>query len=264
MENIIIELNDLFDYFTVFLRGFTIQNIRYFLFSGVAFVVLITWGKRKYGHLKIWQKPWRRVQIKHELKWSILSSVVLSFVYLAIAALKYNGYTQIYLSIEHKGWPYLFFSFVLIIFWHDTWFYWIHRFMHLKPVLKRVHHVHHKSLDPSPLAAFSFHPLETILEAGFVLIAVFVVPLHPLALFIVNFFQLSMNVIGHSGHEFFPKWFYKYSLFRWLNSSTHHHMHHRHFNCNYGLYFNFWDRLLNTNHPRYFNTFKAIKERSKK
>jgi len=27
--------------------------------------------------------------------------------------------------------------------------------------------VHHESTDPSPFAAFSFHPLEAMMEAGF-------------------------------------------------------------------------------------------------
>ena len=28
-------------------------------------------------------------------------------------------------------------------------------------------------------------------------------------------------------------------------------MHHRLVKCNYGLYFNFWDRVMKTNHPHY-------------
>jgi len=39
-------------------------------------------------------------------------------------------------------------------------------------------------------------------------------------------------------------------------------MHHRYVTCNYGLYFNLWDRLLGTNHPQYHQQFEAIKTRN--
>jgi hypothetical protein len=47
-----------------------------------------------------------------------------------------------------------------------------------------------------------------------------------------------------------------YGLF--LNTSTHHAMHHEAFRANYGLYFNIWDRLLGTNHPQYEQRFAAV------
>ena len=49
---------------------------------------------------------------------------------------------------------------------HRRAFYWMHRFMHLPGIFKAVHKVHHLSHNPSPWAAFSFHPLEAIIEAG--------------------------------------------------------------------------------------------------
>jgi len=254
-------MNSIHDFFSVYVRGVAIQNIRYILFSGLAFFILFIWKRKKWNHLKIWQKPLRKVQLKHEVKWSMVTSIILGFIYLLIAYFTHLGFTKIYLPVSEKGIGYLLLSTAILIVWHDTWFYWIHRFMHLKVVLKKVHFTHHKSLDPSPLAAFAFHPLETILESGFMIIAVFLLPLHPAAILFVNLFQISMNVIGHSGHEFFPEWFVRHPIYKWFNSSTHHHMHHRHFSCNYGLYFNFWDRLLKTNHPRYLDTFDEVKQR---
>jgi len=48
-----------------------------------------------------------------------------------------------------------------------------------------------------------------------------------------------------------------------MNTSTHHNMHHQRSNCNYGLYFNFWDRVMGTNDSRYELEFERIKERQR-
>jgi len=69
-----------------------------------------------------------------------------------------------------------------------------------------------------------------------------------------------MNVMGHLGYELFPKGFASHRLFKWHNTSTHHNMHHRLVKCNYGLYFNFWDRVMSTNHPAYEESFDQVVE----
>lgn len=69
------------------------------------------------------------------------------------------------------------------------------------------------------------------------------------------------NVMGHLGFELFPKYFTRHWFGQWLNSSTHHNMHHRYVNCNYGLYLNLWDRLMKTNHDKYHDTFDEVKAR---
>jgi sterol desaturase/sphingolipid hydroxylase (fatty acid hydroxylase superfamily) len=43
-----------------------------------------------------------------------------------------------------------------------------------------------------------------------------------------------------------------------LNTPTHHAMHHEKMRGNYGIYFNFWDRLMGTNHPHYEVRFLEI------
>jgi sterol desaturase/sphingolipid hydroxylase (fatty acid hydroxylase superfamily) len=70
--------------------------------------------------------------------------------------------------------------------------------------------------------------------------------------------MISMNVMGHLGYELFPKWFLQNKISRWLNTSTHHNMHHHYGKGNYGLYFNIWDRLLGTNHPQYEKQFHDV------
>jgi sterol desaturase/sphingolipid hydroxylase (fatty acid hydroxylase superfamily) len=40
-------------------------------------------------------------------------------------------------------------------------------------------------------------------------------------------------------------------------------MHHHYSKGNYGLYFNFWDRLMGTNHPNYEKEFLKVAKRAK-
>ena len=44
---------------------------------------------------------------------------------------------------------------------------------------------------------------------------------------------------------------------RFLNTPTHHAMHHEKVGANFGLYFNYWDRWFGTNHPEYERRFAA-------
>ena len=144
---------------------------------------------------------------------------------------------------------------------HETYFYWMHRAVHTRKLFKHVHRVHHMSNNPSPLAAYSFHPLEAILEGIWLPLTLFVLPIHPLVIFTYANYAMFMNIWWHLGYEFLPKGFTRGKLTGLLSTSTHHNMHHSHVNCNYSLYWNIWDRVMGTNHPDYHDYFDAVAER---
>ena len=57
-----------------------------------------------------------------------------------------------------------------------------------------------------------------------------------------------------------PGWMSKHWLFRGLNNVTHHDNHHTNMRCNYGAFFNIWDRLMGTfidNEPLDFESTTA-------
>ncbi len=194
--------------------------------------------------------------------YSFLSIAIFSMVGTTLFILRKNGYTQMYLDIEAHSIGYFIFSVVAFIFIHDTYFYFTHRFMHWKKIYRYVHKIHHDSTNPTPWAAFAFHPLEAIVEVGIVPLVVFLMPIHPLALLIWVLYQTGMNVLGHLGFELFPSGFTTGKISKWHNTSTHHNMHHKLVNCNYGLYYNFWDRIMGTNHAQYSVEFENVKTRS--
>ena len=243
---------------------FFILVIRYFLLSVLAYKFFWQWKKDTFSHLRI-QKTFPKFEdLQREVIWSLSSFLVFSagafLVYIPIL----SGHTKFYFDFEQYGLGYAILSFILVLFIQDTYFYWIHRFMHMKWVFKYVHQTHHRSLNPSPLAVFAFHPLEAAIEWAFIVIAIFFIPLHPITLSLFLLFSHAMNVIGHLGYEIFPSNFVRHPIFKWLNSSTHHNMHHQHFSSNYGFYFNIWDRLLGTNNSRYEQAFSEIVQQQKK
>lgn len=239
-------------------------SLRYLLFAGVLYFIFYVWKKRELFYLKIQQKYPDNKHILREIGYSFLSIAVFALVGTILFMLRKQGYTKMYMNFADHSVAYFIFSVVAFILLHDMYFYFTHRLMHWKPIYPYVHKVHHMSTNPTPWAAFAFHPLEALVEVGIVPIMMFLIPLHPAALLIWVLYQTGMNVLGHLGFEVFPSGFTKGAVSQFSNTSVHHNMHHRYVTCNYGLYFNIWDKLLGTNHAQYHQQFEEIKARGSK
>jgi Delta7-sterol 5-desaturase len=172
-------------------------------------------------------------------------------------------HTTLYTRIDQRGWVYFFLAFPLMFIIHDTYFYWMHRLMHQKKLFWLFHLLHHKSTNPSPWAAYAFHPLEAIIEVGIYPLFLFTIPIHFLHFFIFFFLSIIYNVYGHLGFELYPKGFSSHWLGKWINTSVNHNLHHQYFKGNYGLYFLFWDRLMGTVRNDYDDKFCEVKSRER-
>eukprot|EP01037_Dinobryon_pediforme_P018424 gene18424-18698_t len=236
-------------------------SIRYLLFTGIFYLFFYVWKNKRFWNAKIQQRFPENKHILNEIKYSFVTILIFGAVILSVIWAGKQGLTQVYQPIDKFGYGYYFFSILLMIFLHDTYFYWTHRLMHWKPLFKVVHKTHHLSVNPTPFAAYAFHPLEALVEVGIIPLIAFTIPHHASAITIFSLFSLLLNVTGHLGYELFPKGFASHWLFKWHNTSTHHNMHHRLTKCNYGLYFNFWDTLMKTNHPAYIENFNAVVEK---
>jgi sterol desaturase/sphingolipid hydroxylase (fatty acid hydroxylase superfamily) len=237
--------------------------LRYIIFAGILFLIFYVWKKRELLYKKIQSQFPEPKRIWFEIKYSLSTFAVFATMACANFWLTKNGYTKIYFDIAEHGWCYFVFSLVALIVIHDTYFYWAHRFMHLPGIFERVHKVHHRSNNPTPFAAFSFHPIEAVIEFGVIFIVSFLFPIHRFVILAFALFMIANNVIGHLGFELYPKGFTKNKLTFWLNTSTNHNMHHKFVSCNYGLYFNIWDRLMATNHKKYHDTFDEVAGRKR-
>ena len=155
-------------------------------------------------------------------------------------------HTTLYREIAERGWGYYFGLFPVLFVIHDTYFYFIHRLMHLPFFYRHVHKVHHRSTNPSPWAAYSFHPLEALLEFGILPLFLFTLPIHRTHVLLFFLVMIAYNVYGHLGFELYPRRFSQSRVGRWINTSVNHNQHHQYFTGNYSLYFLFWDRWLGT------------------
>lgn len=229
------------------------------------FFIFWIFFKNKLKHRRIQENQRSTNQIlRHEIKYSISTLLVFTIIDVALYVAQSNGYTQIYDNVGDFGWAYFVFSIVVMILLHDTWFYWTHRLMHHPKLFKYIHKVHHQSTDPSPFAAFSFHPLEAMVEAGAYIIFSFLFPVHLMALLGWQLLQMILNVIGHLGYEIYPKGFNTHWLYKFKTPSTHHNLHHSKFNGNYGLYFTWWDKWCQTEFKDYNTVYEKLQERISK
>lgn len=228
---------------------------RYLISSGALYVFFWVYQPPTFKHLRIQLKHPPRGTAWREFRNSILSNVVFAFMGVGALEMTRWGWTQVYWDVQEYGWLYFAFSNFALILLHDAYFYFTHLVMHHPILFQRIHLVHHRSTNPTPWAAFSFNPAEAVVQSLFVNIVIMIMPLHPGALILWGVFMMCMNVIGHLGFELFPKG----TPLKILNTSTHHNMHHRFINCNYGLYFNWWDRFFDTNHKMYAAYFTQLK-----
>lgn len=188
-----------------------------------------------------WQEKGKK---KFLFRNQVLDNVFLSCV---SGAPIWTAYEVLYIWAQNSGriplidWysnPVWFFVLFLIIpFWRETHFYFVHRLLHWKPLLRAVHSTHHRNPNPAPWSGMSMHPIEHIGYLSVVLIH-FIVPSHPIHLFYNAQLTALTPAQSHTG--------FHGPLFngRWPVGDYFHYLHHKHVSCNFGVPSIPWDRWL--------------------
>lgn len=247
-----------------FFQTIELIGTRYFLLALFSFLLFYVLLRNKYLYKKIQQRFPKNKDYAREILYSITTIGIFSFVsMLVFRHPSIAPHTKLYKNINDHSMVYYVLAFPVMLFLHDTYFYFTHRLMHNKKIFIYVHLVHHQSTNPSPWAAYAFHPLEAFIEIGILFVFMFTLPLHPTHILIFFFFMITYNVYGHLGYELYPKGFSKSMIGRWINTSVNHNQHHQYFKGNYGLYFLFWDRMLGTIREDYDARFEEVKTRVK-
>lgn len=147
--------------------------------------------------------------------------------------------TPIYFDVAAWGWAYTIFSGLLLFLLVDGLAYYAHRALHIKPLFKRIHHVHHRFVATSPWVVTAMHPAEFLTFQAVTFIPLFLLPVHYAAAIFVFVYTLIFNIIDHSGVKLSSRW-------PWQGPTTFHDDHHAHFHCNFGQHLMLWDRLHGT------------------
>jgi Delta7-sterol 5-desaturase len=194
----------------------------------------------------------------HEFLRSCQTAVVFSITGTCVYLGAVFGALKVYAQPLEYGIAWLGICFVLMLILHDTWFYWTHRLLHHRRLFRSMHSAHHQSIAPTHWAAYSFSLPEAVVQSLFLPLFLWVIPAHPIIIFLWMTHMIVRNVMGHSGIELLPKTWLSGWWGRWLTTTLHHEMHHAWGQGNYALYFTWWDRLCNTEHPRYQDELQAL------
>jgi Delta7-sterol 5-desaturase len=183
------------------------------------------------------------LQIKRDIIWSVLSTFIFAAAGTLIIELWKTGKTLIYFTLSEYGMIYFIFSLFILLFIHESYFYWTHRILHGKYFFQTIHRVHHESRIPSAWTSFSFHPAEALIQAMILPILLIFIPVHWTVLLLFLTIMSVLGVLNHLGYELYPHfWEHKWQMI----SASHHQLHHQKVSVNFGLYFTFWDKLMGT------------------
>ena len=177
-----------------------------------------------------------------------------------------NAHGLIIFDSRPVAWWRIAIEYVAYFLLFDTWFYWLHRWMHKEPFYRLIHKLHHKSTSPNLLTTVSVNPLESFINGGFVPLFLTVttvsgLPISTAAAALILPTNIIMGLYVHAGYEFFPRWWHKSWATKWFITTTFHDQHHKYFNWNFGGYTTIWDRLCGTMRKRFESDFDTICER---
>ncbi|MCE3290052.1 MAG: Fatty acid hydroxylase superfamily protein [Caulobacter sp.] len=235
----------------VFWASLVLEIGRYVVTAGLIHLAVFAFWRFGLKHRRIQARSARPGDRARELLTSIRTTAVFAGVGMSLHLAAVAGVLTIYEDMTVRGPAYFAITLVLMILAHDAWYYWSHRAMHHPRLFRLFHRTHHRSRTPSPWTAYAFDVPEALLMVAFVPLWIAIVPMHEDAAFAFMTWQLTRNVMGHAGVELSPVSGRPSRWFGWLNTTTHHDLHHEDPKHNFGLYFSWWDRWMGTEHPDY-------------
>lgn len=227
-----------------------------FVISGVVAGIVTGYFKAR----KIQPRGFKWTTFRNEIGFAVVNMVAAAYLLGPVQGwLSKHGYITFH--HEPAAWWIIALEYTLYFFLFDTYFYWLHRWMHKEPVYTWVHKIHHRSTSPNLLTTLSVNPLESLINGGFVPLFVAVFTVHDATMALIAPTSIIMGLYVHVGYEFLPRWWNKSWATKWFITATFHDQHHRYFTGNFGGYTTIWDRLCGTMRKKYDTDFEAIKAR---
>ena len=181
-------------------------------------------------------------QVKDNMFWSLASGSLIWSLYEVFTLWLYASG-----RVEPVAWIaapwYVAATAVLVIFWGTFHFYWVHRLLHVPPLYRIAHELHHRNVNVGPWSGISMHPIEHLLYFS-VFALWWVLPVHPLVVIMNGLYFGLSPAFSHSGFE-------RIRLGGKISLPTgdyFHQLHHRYFEVNYGNTPTPLDKLFGTWH----------------
>ena len=241
----------------IFVHAFMADFTRYLIAASVTALIVFLLMQTRLRTRKIQKRKASSSDVMREFLQSVRSCIV--YVGVSVAIIWGINMEYMYPIGPSNGLANDLMMLAAMIVLHDAYFYWTHRALHHPLLYKRFHLAHHRSVTPTPFAAYSFSVGEAAIAAMFVIILQLAIGVPGTVLLPFLLFQITRNAMGHAGFELMPRWWLSTRLTRWINTTTHHDLHHGGgFNHNYGLYFTWWDKWAGTEHPQYREKFASV------
>ncbi|MGV3528707.1 MAG: sterol desaturase family protein [Flavisolibacter sp.] len=250
-------LTDPLNFAWMTLLAFSVIMGRYVLIAGIFHAVFYLWFPAQWAQRKISRRAYKKDQFRKEVKWSAVTALIFAITTSLLLLAWQKGWTKVYMDVNDYPLWWLPVSLAVSMLLHETYYYWLHRWMHQPKVFRIVHKVHHDSNITSPWTAFSFHPIEGLLQAIFLPVLLMVMPMNIYVVLLQLVLMTLSSVVNHLDIEIYPRHFQKHIVGKWLIGATHHALHHQQFRYNYGLYFTCWDKWKKTESPRFEALFAA-------
>lgn len=209
------------------------------LFDG-ALMQFLTWaatsarfGKYRIRSSETYQIPPVRKQVNTQLN-NVLSLCIFG------AYAYFWGDTTLY-----AGWPSvttLIGEVLGVLMLYDFMYYFFHRLMHHRKLMKYVHRIHHCVRFPLANESIYLHPAENIGGLGLLILAILILgPISATSFLVIFFIHSVANIIVHSNLVF------PHPAFRLFNFWTRtHDIHHNKVDHNFASLFPFWDQAFGT------------------
>lgn len=148
----------------VFFKIFAASTIKYVIIFAFPYFIFWKLFPQKFKQFKIQIPERQKPQIPLELRYSFSTLIIQSLIFLNIYWLNQKGTFNIYSGFGSQAYFKEIIAFIVYFVVYDTYFYWSHRLLHEGWLYKKVHVVHHMSLNPTPFASYSFHPIEAVMS----------------------------------------------------------------------------------------------------
>ncbi|MFO0549409.1 MAG: sterol desaturase family protein [Polyangiaceae bacterium] len=110
----------------------------------------------------------------------------------------------------------------LVLLTYDFTYYWLHRILHHRSLLRFIHGYHHRAKNPTALESFYQHPIEAVAGIGLLFLVTYALgPVTTVSFALVFFLYSVLNVLVHSGFDTRSRLFYPIDLI-----TRRHHAHH--------------------------------------
>ncbi|KWU43711.1 fatty acid hydroxylase [Rhodotorula sp. JG-1b] len=227
------------------LYGITYVGIFLLYFSVATFSYYTIFDHRMEQHPRFLKN-----QVRKEIAFSLEAFPMLDLLTLPWFVGDVRGWSMLYDTVEEgpfgkQGgalpWLYMAFSAAFFLWFTDFCIYWVHRWLHIPFLYKRLHKPHHKWIIPTPFASHAFHPVDGYLQSVPYHLACYMFPIHKYMFIGLFSFVNLWSIFIHDSDMLCD-----HPLEHYINGPAHHTLHHLYFTCNYGQYFTWADKAFSS------------------